>query len=117
MKIRPYFLRCNYPDGSRQQRIERPLKLARSQFSLSLEVRDLPGCMNACVRSSSAMNWQPLLCEILQDIAQSALNRGLPGLYLPSAKIGSVVRQGEFDVLHGRRRQLSHAHGHSPLKT
>jgi len=85
---------------------------------LSLEVRDLPGCMNACVRSSSsAMNWQPLLREIFQDIAQSALNRGLPGLYLPSAKIGSVVRQGEFDVLHGRRRQLSHAHGHSLPKT
>jgi hypothetical protein len=117
MKIRPYLLRCNHPDGRRQQCIERSLKLAWGQFGLRLKVRDLPGRMNACVRSSSALNGQPVPREILQDIAQSALNRGLSGLHLPSAEISSVVRQSEFDVLHGRREQLSHAHGHSPPKT
>src|SRR6202790_2252212 len=76
---------------------------------MSLEVCDLAGRMNAGVRASGALNWQPLPREILQNIAQRTLNRRLSRLHLPAAEIGSVVRQSQFNVLHGRREQLSHA--------
>jgi hypothetical protein len=113
MKVGSYFLCGHCPDGRRQQRVECPLKLAGAQFGMSFEVCDLAGRVNARVRAPGALNLQPLLCEILEDIAQRALDGLLSRLNLPTAEIGSVVGQSEFDVMHGRRAQLSHACGQS----
>ncbi len=113
MKVRSGLFGCNDSDRRRQQRVERPLELPGAQFGLSLEVCDLPGSMNARIRASRPLNLQPLLRELLQNIAQRALDCRLSGLDLPSAEIGSVVRQSEFDVMHEDCAQLSHAHGHS----
>ena len=114
VKVGSYFLCRNRSDGRRQQSVECPLKLAGAQLGMSFEICDLIGRMNARVRASGALNLQPLLCEILEDIAQRALDGLLSRLNLPPAEIGSVVGQSELDVMHGHCAQLSHACGQSP---
>jgi hypothetical protein len=48
------------------------------------------------------------LRQLFQNIRQHTLNRGLPRLSLPAAKIRTVVSNGEFEISHGIENQWNH---------
>jgi hypothetical protein len=64
--------------------------------------------VHARIRASRGVDRQAALRKLFQNIRQRALDRGLAGLRLPSAKIRAVVSDGEFYISHGIENQWNH---------
>src|ERR1700675_89184 len=56
--------------------------------------------MHPRVGAARALNRQTTLRQLFEHVSQGTLDGGLPGLNLPTAEIGAVIGQREFDVAH-----------------
>ena len=103
VKFEIHFRCRDNADGPRQQGIACPLKFFGGQPCARLKVGYLAGGMHAGIGASRSLNHQSTAREFFQNIAQYTLHGGLPGLALPSAEIGAVIRQCELYISHGER--------------